>query len=167
MNAFVASVDWTPSAARTAVVVEPPGLQLRGVTVAPLPLTWPVKAPVEQLDYSLDLTQWLADSDDQLLTASATVSPAAAATDLGIVWCSIINGDVVVFLGGGTENTTYVVLVSIQSAEGRVAVFPVSLTVSNMTPSATPPAAIAAPPNAVASSAGLLTFDTGSLLLLS
>ena len=164
----LASVGWTPSDARTVQVVEPSSAQLRGVTVAVVPLAWPAKAPAEQLDYSLDLSLWLEDADDDLVQASASVSPAAHLTDLGIIWCSVISGLVVLFLAGGTIGTSYTVLVTARTVAGRIAVFPVSLTVSDATPSVTPPepVMITAPYVAALAGGAALLLPDGSELLI-
>ena len=165
MLASVASSGWTPSVLRTVDPIPSAAAVARGIG-APSVVSWPTKAPLEILDYTLDLDIWRGDGDDTLVGATASVSPQAQSTDLGIVWLSIIDGNPTLLLGGGTAGITYNVLIEIKTTAGRQAVFLVALLISPVTPSVAPPAPEPAAPNTLTTDAGILTLDGGSPLLL-
>lgn len=72
------------------------------------------KAPDDQLDYDVDFSRWLPDSDS---LASVT---ATADTGLDVLSASISGQVAKVWLAGGTLGVTYGVDVTVTTAEGRI-----------------------------------------------
>ena len=154
---------WTPSLARTVCVAAP--RPLRALTVGGRPLFWPPKAPAAHLDYSVDLTAWLADGDDTIATADASIAPSASPYDLGCLWVAPIGSGVTLFLTGGQSATRYAVSVLVTTAAGRVALFEVALTTTSATAVA-PVAGAAPPPNVLTDGSGSGLFLSASTPLL-
>ncbi len=157
---------WSPSAARTLAIA--PLQPLRGVRPAQPRLVWPAKASVELLDFSLDLSGWMADAGDSVADATVEVTPAGGETDLGIVWDTAAGQVVVLAAAGGTAGTCYQVSIAVTTVIGRTGFWLVALPVDRRSPSVAAPAALDAPPvvvdgqgNLVLSSDGLPTFDPG------
>ena len=124
------SPGWTPSAARTVAPAVAANSSLRGITVAAVAPAWPAKASVELLDYTVDMTNWLADASDTLLGVDVSTSPNASALDLAVLWSSVISNNATLFLGAGQPNASYVVSVQIRTKAGRVALFDITLPIT-------------------------------------
>lgn len=123
---MLAPTVWTPSLARTLVASSPSGA-LRGVTVARTALSWPSKAAVEQLDYTLDLTAWLADGADSAVSLVVAIAPSGNVQDLAIVWQLLLNGRAIILLGGGQPGLAYLVTLQVATTNGRIALFDIAL----------------------------------------
>lgn len=157
---------WSPSPARTVAIVPP--RPLRGVRVAQLLPAWPSKASAEQLDFTLDLSCWMADAEDCLAAAQVAVLPAGAPCNLGIIWSTAAGQAVVLLAAGGVAGTVYQVAITVTTSIGRTGYWLVLLPVDQRSPSTAPPAAIQAPAvvvdgqgNLVLSPDGLPKFDPG------
>ncbi len=134
----MATVAWSPSAART---VTPSTYQISNVSTSlytPLPLQFPAKASADLLDFTLGLSAWLADSGDALSTESLSITPTGNETDVGVVWSTIAGQGVTMALSGGTAGTIYTVAISIVSLAGRRETFVVLLPISTATASQAP-----------------------------
>lgn len=107
----------TPSSARRVVLdgfLPVP----RGSTPGPvLPPVWPAKDPGDILDYEVDASAAVLDSDgDAIATVTATVLPAGEV----VVGATATMGQVaVLWLSGGVAGTTYTVHVVLGTAGGR------------------------------------------------
>lgn len=74
------------------------------------------KNPIEQMDYDLDFSRWLTDSDT-ITSVAVTVSPSGALT----IPSTQISGQVVkVWTAGGVVGTTYEVSAAVGTSGGRV-----------------------------------------------
>ncbi len=125
------------SAYRTALWLPQP----RGFQV-PVLLTWPAKLTADVLDYSLDLTNWLADESD---TISGTPTVSTTVTGLTIGTVSVSGSVVTVWLSAGTTGATYGVNVVITTAGGRTETFQVLLPIGSDASIAAPTTAYAIP----------------------
>ena len=68
-------------------------------------MCWPAADPSDILDYSLDISAWLADAGETVIAFDADVVPADGSI---IEISSVVNGGVLtVRLGGGTPGITY------------------------------------------------------------
>ena len=81
----------------------------------------PDKDPAAVLDYTLDLTDWLAESPgDTLANATlTTVSP----SDLVVESVALNAPYVVLWLAGGSDQTRYRIEITVTSTGGRTDVF--------------------------------------------
>ena len=156
---------WQAAPSRT-IVLEP-NQPLRGLGEAPARLVWPAKASADQIDYAVDPTAILAEEGDALVGASATVTTPGTPTDLALLWCSIIDGAVVLLTGGGAPGTTIPVAVSIVTAAGRRRLELIRIPVSEDSPATAPlpvpvlASGIPVPPNAILVDAGVLIAPDG------
>ena len=123
---MTAPTTWTPSLERT--VAAPAGGPLpAGLSYVQAPLSWPPKASVEDLDYTLGLTAWLADAGDTAASFTIAIAPSGSAGDLAVAWQEVLAGNATVLLTGGRPGVDYVVSVEITTTAGRVALFDVGL----------------------------------------
>jgi hypothetical protein len=85
--------------------------------------TWPAKAPGAALDYTADLTSWLAQAPGDPLASVTVVS--VTPSDLIVVKGPDISGAplVVIWLGGGTHETEYAVVLAPVTDLGRTDAF--------------------------------------------
>ncbi len=129
---------------------------------AQLPV-WPAKDPGDVLDYEVDASPALLDSEgDAIATVSVTAQPAglivgatAAMGLIGVVW-----------LSGGTAGTTYTVQLTIGTAGGRMLSRAVLLPVQSLSTMA--PGAGAGTANALTTEAGVVvTNGQGAPILVS
>ena len=91
-------------------------------------VNWPVKPPTARLDYSVDLTGWLAAAPgDSIDTATVTVEPDDG--ELTVSDPEISGAVVTVWVEGGAHGTRYSVTFLFETADGRtdecVALLPV------------------------------------------
>lgn len=95
----------------------------RGVTPVPC-LMWPGKPAADTLDYTLQLTRWLADGSDSLTgTPTIAISPSGDATPLDF-GAPAVNGTLITWIvSGGVSGTVYTVTASIETTAGRSASF--------------------------------------------
>lgn len=76
------------------------------------------KQPADVLDYDIDYTTWLPDTD-AIASATATVTPAGGMTvDLTLVIEN--NTRVKIWVSGGVSGTTYKVEITVTTDDGRV-----------------------------------------------
>lgn len=111
------------SAARTVVALYPSGSPMRGVRASQPSLMWPEKSSADVLDYVLDLSAWLTDCNDSLLSASVAVTPTGGSTDLASLTPVIVAGQLLIFFAGGVPGVFYKVAISIATVAGRKATF--------------------------------------------
>jgi hypothetical protein len=81
-------------------------------------IRFPPKDPGDELDFSLDITNWLAEIDDTV--ESFTVStPSASITPLTISYDSQSGVEVITaMIGGGTENVNYPIIFYVLTSSG-------------------------------------------------
>ena len=107
------------SAYRTAVwLPTPKGAQIANV------LAWPAKLLGDVLDYSLDLTNWLADEGD---TISGTPTASTVLSGLTIGALTVAGSVITVWLSSGATGATYGVNIAVVTAGGRTETFQVLL----------------------------------------
>lgn len=145
---------WKPSRARAIPVDLPTALRLRGIASAIVP-AWPEKSSADNFDFVIDPKLWLEDVNDHVLAAEVTIASPVLSTDLAAGWCTIIEGEVVVFLGGGMPGSKQVVLVKIATLLGRTRLMAVQLPITNESAATQPQpvplldSGIPVPPNAI------------------
>ena len=110
---------WRPSAARTvtldAFVPVPRGT----ASVAPAPLSWPLKDPADLLDYQFDIAPALSGNDgDAIATLDIAISPCASG-DLALTAAAADGTRAVIWLSSGQPGTTYTVTLTIGTQAGR------------------------------------------------
>ena len=133
-----------------------------------LPLAWPDKAPADCLDFSLDASDWLAGTRDTLAGLQVTYPTPASATDLRVLWCTILCGQAVLFLAGGQPCRRYAIQIVLISGAGRVRAVQVLIQVTGDGPAVPPgPTAPQWPPNAAILPGGVVIPDqTGAQPLI-
>lgn len=109
----------TPSALRTLVLADFQPSASYGVVLAAPALLWPSKQPAETLDYSLDVSAFLADAGDELAQVTVSTSPANPG-DLAPVLLQVGTGVITAMLAGGQPGTDYGVQIELTTAQGRV-----------------------------------------------
>lgn len=110
---------WKPSNART-VVLDPFTPAPRGSTaVAPPPLNWPTKDPVDVLDYQIDISPALIGNDgDAIATLDVTIEPANPG-DLTVNSATTDGPLAILWLSHGQSGTVYTVNLVITTLNGR------------------------------------------------
>lgn len=74
------------------------------------------KNPIDQIDYDIDFSKWLADGDT-ITSVDATVEPTGSLT----IPSAQVSGQVVkVWAAGGNDGWSYTVTVAVGTTEGRV-----------------------------------------------
>ena len=127
----------TPSPARTVHVGLTAGTANHGVRVAAMPLSWPDKAAIETLDYSLDLSAWLGDAGADTIAGSVicAAAPTGTASDLVLVVAATTPaGLATLLISGGQAELDYLVSFLVTTAAGRTALFEVSLRITDAAP---------------------------------
>lgn len=152
---------WKPSAARTVVVDSFVPVPRGSVAIAPPPLNWPAKDPIDVLDYQLNIGPAVIGNDgDTIATLDVEVAPRNPG-DL-IVNSATADGTIaVLWLSGGQSGTVYTVTLMITTVSGRALQRSVLLPVL---PLSTPPV----PLNALDTNEGsALTDQNGNPVLTS
>lgn len=152
---------WKPSAARTVVVDSFVPVPRGSVAIAPPPLNWPAKDPIDVLDYQLNIGPAVIGNDgDTIATLDVEVAPRNPG-DL-IVNSATVDGTIaVLWLSGGQSGTVYTVTLMITTVSGRALQRSVLLPVL---PLSTPPV----PLNALDTNEGsALTDQNGNPVLTS
>lgn len=167
------SSGWLPAPARTIPVPVIASIRFRGLEKYIPSLTWTPKSSIDQLDFTLDPTEWLAGTEDYLLSPIAKVMPSSASVDIVVLWSSLINGMAVIFLGGGQPEQTYSIQVTLTTRQGRSQVVLVEISITQNSQVSVPetaailPNGTGIPPNAIQLSDGsILTMESGALLLI-
>ena len=111
---------WRPSAARTITLdtfVPVP----RGTTAQPPALaSWPLKDPVDVLDYQFDIAPALVSNDgDAIATLDVAIEPANPG-DLTLTSCTADGSKATLWLSGGQSGTIYNLTLTISTQSGRV-----------------------------------------------
>lgn len=166
MTAPLASPNWQAAPARTIPFTLPPGLRLRGLVAEELCLSWVPKASGDNLDFTLDPTGWLWGTGDYLASVKADVlTVTGAATDLAVLWTTVLHGMACIFLGGGIPDTVQQVQVAVTTQQGRSLVQTVSIAILADAPAALPQAVprltdgTPIPPNAITLPGGAILTD--------
>lgn len=73
------------------------------------------KQPADQLDYDLDFSEWLPDTDVITGVVATSSSP-----ELTILAASVYGTTAKIFVAGGLDNATYKVTTTIATQEGRI-----------------------------------------------
>lgn len=174
MIAPLPSPNWQPAVARTIPLTLPPGLRLRGLVAEDVCLAWAPKSSGDNLDFALDPKNWLSGTGDYLSSVTADVLTATgAATDLTVLWVTLLHGTACIFLGGGVPGTVQQVRVAVTTRQGRRLVQSVLVSIVANAPAALPepvpclPDGTPVPPNAIALPGGaILTGPSGTPYLI-
>jgi hypothetical protein len=156
-----ASHVWKPSNARTialdAFIPVPRG----STAVAPPPLNWPTKDPMDVLDYQFDISPAVVGNDgDAIATLDVTIEPSNPG-DLALNSASADGNVAVLWLSGGQAGTVYLITMVISTINGRVIQRSILLPVLYL--SVTP-----VPSNALVTDSGVvLTDQNGNPVLIS
>lgn len=110
---------WKPSNARTVVLDSFVPVPRGSTAVAPPPLNWPTKDPVDVLDYQFDITPALVGNDeDTIATLDVTIEPSNPGCL--ILKSATADGAVaVLWLAGGQAGVTYTITLVITTTNGR------------------------------------------------
>ncbi|MCQ8240508.1 hypothetical protein [Rhizosaccharibacter radicis] len=166
--AGVASPGWTASAARTVAIPAP--TPLRGIRTVLVPLSWPSKSPADHVDVAIDPTAWLGDAGDTLVGATAIAPKPASDVDLQVLWCTILDGQPVLFVGGGKPGDSVAIQVLVLTASGRRLVQRITLSIDSDTdamPVIPVPQMVPSLVALTTDAGGVLTLDDGAPLLAS
>lgn len=114
------------SPART-LTIAPPSI-IYGIPRPPSPLDWPDAEPDDFLDYSANISKWLADAGDILNSASISVAPSG---DDEMVCTRVVaaGGLITAWLGGGVAGRDYTIKLLIRTLCGRYSEWLIGLTV--------------------------------------
>lgn len=74
------------------------------------------KQPVDQLDYDLDFSDWLTDTD----TITGVIAVSSNPDELEVLSVSLIGAFVKIWVSGGLNGETYKVTSTITTSEGRI-----------------------------------------------
>ena len=151
---------WKPSNARTVVLDSFIPVPRGSTAVAPPPLNWPTKDPVDVLDYQFDISPALVGNDgDAIATLDVTIEPANPG-DLTLNSATTDGAVAVLWLSGGQPGTIYMVNLVITTINGRTINRSILLPVLYLS---VPPI----PPNALITDAGVvLTDQNGNPVLI-
>jgi hypothetical protein len=151
---------WKPINARTVVLDSFIPVPRGSTSVAPPPLNWPTKDPVDVLDYQFDISPALVGNDgDTIATLDVSIEPANPG-DLTLNSATTDGTVVVLWLSGGQPRTIYLVNLMITTINGRTINRSILLPVLYLS---VPPI----PPNALITDAGVvLTDQNGNPVLI-
>jgi hypothetical protein len=135
------SGTFTPSPARTIPYLG--WFATPSLLIPPVPMIWPAKEPQSTLDYTVDLSAWLADANDTMV--SVTVTPLTTTPgDVAIIPPLVVSGETITcWLVYGQGGASYGFGFSVATYLGRTADFEVSLAVQPDLPNG--PAPISGP----------------------
>ena len=144
---------------RTAVwPVYAPGA---AIGTPPLALAWPEKSAGDVLDYSADLTVFLADVQDTIASVTASISPSGPTLSKE----GTPNGlQATCWVGGGTVGTIYVLTLIVTTTAGRIVTVTGTIPVGSATVPVTPQLLGALPIVPATASTYLVTGDDGGAL---
>lgn len=172
--ATVAAAGWMPDPTRT-MEVAPPQVVVRGLGSAPVPLVLPAMASADVLDYALDCSGWLAQAGDALNHVAASTATPVLATDLQILWCTVVAGQPVMLLAGGTPGSVVLLELTMDTTAGRRLVQSLKLPINSDSPATVPPsvpqmqvgaARQGVPPNAMRLPGGAVLINSSGLPFL-
>lgn len=131
-----------PSNARTVKLDSFVPVPRGAVAVAPAPLSWPAKDPVDTLDYRLDVSSALVGNEgDAIATLDVAIFPSNPG-DLTLNSVAADGSAIVLWLTGGQTNTVYIVTVKVSTMSGRMLQRSVLLPVLALSDPPIPPFAI-------------------------
>ena len=143
---------WKPSTARTVVLDAFVPVPRGSSAVAPPPLNWPTKDPIDVLDYRLDIAPALVGNDeDSIATLDVSIAPSNPG-DLALNSVTADGCSAVLWLSGGQAGTVYNVTLLIGTTNGRTLQRSILLPVLALS---NPPI----PPSAILTSAGVVLTD--------
>jgi hypothetical protein len=123
---------WKPSAARTVVLDSFIPVPRGSTAVAPPPLNWPTKDPMDVLDYKFDITRAVVGNNgDSIATIDATIEPNNPG-DLTMNSTTADGTVAVLWLAGGQTGTVYSVTLIITTVNGRTIQRSILLPVINL-----------------------------------
>ncbi|MEJ0016739.1 MAG: hypothetical protein WDN25_09245 [Acetobacteraceae bacterium] len=141
---------WRPSSARTVVLDSFIPVPRGGAAVAPAPLNWPTKDPVDVLDYQFDISPALVGNDGDVIdTVDVSIEPSGPGA-LVMTSATVDGAIAVLWLTGGQAGTIYTINLVITTLNGRTLNRSILLPVLNLS---VPPAP-----------AGALIIDGGLVL---
>ncbi len=151
---------WKPSNARTVVLDSFIPVPRGSTSVAPPPLNWPTKDPVDVLDYQFDISPALVGNDaDAIATLDVSIEPTNPG-DLTLNSATTDGTVVILWLSRGQSGTIYLVNLMITTINGRTINRSILLPVLNLS---VPPI----PPNALITDTGVvLTDQNGNPVLI-
>lgn len=151
---------WKPSNARTVVLDLFIPVPRGSTSVAPPPLNWPTKDPVDVLDYQFDISPALVGNDaDAIATLDVSIEPTNPG-DLTLNSATTDGTVVILWLSRGQSGTIYLVNLMITTINGRTINRSILLPVLNLS---VPPI----PPNALITDTGVvLTDQNGNPVLI-
>ena len=143
---------WKPSNARTVVLDSFIPVPRGSTSVAPPPLNWPTKDPVDVLDYQFDISPALVGNDaDAIATLDVSIEPTNPG-DLTLNSATTDGTVVILWLSRGQSGTIYLVNLMITTINGRTINRSILLPVLNLS---VPPI----PPNALITDTGVVLTD--------
>jgi hypothetical protein len=147
-----ASHVWKPSTARTVVLDSFVPVPRGSTAVAPPPLNWPSKDPVDILDYQFDISPCLIGNDgDAIATLDVSIFPNNPG-DLQLSAATADGAIAVLWLAGGQAGTVYTVTIAIGTSNGRTLQRSILLPVLFLSQPLVPA-------NAIQTNAGLIITD--------
>lgn len=152
---------WKPSSARTVVLDSFIPMPRGSTAIAPPPLSWPAKDPLDVLDYRFDITAVSSGNDgDNIATLDVTIEPDHPG-DLKLNSTTADGNIAVLWLSAGQAGIVYSVNITIGTFNGRTINRSVLLPVLALS---TPPASA----NALITDAGIeITDQNGNPVLTS
>jgi len=128
--------------------------------VAPPPLNWPTKDPIDILDYQFDISPALIGNDgDAIATLDVTIEPAQPG-DLTLRNAATDGAVAILWLSDGQSGIIYIVTLAITTVNGRTINRSILLPVLNLS---VPPI----PPDALITDTGvMLTDQNGNPVLI-
>ena len=94
-----------------------------------LPRVWPAKAPGDGLDYTLDCSGWVQDTNDPVATATATVTP----SDIQVVAVVVVAAKAILWLSSGSPGR-HIVAVTVTTVSGQTVTAHVALAIDPNVP---------------------------------
>ena len=86
------------------------------------------KQPADQLDYDLDFSEWLADTD----TMTGVTATSSVPAELPILSAQIVGQIVKIWIAGGVDGATYKVTAIVSTAQGRIKELEFKIRVRNL-----------------------------------
>lgn len=173
----VLSPGWTAAPERTISLALPALSSLRGVRTAAGPTSLLTKSAADALDFAVDCSTLLRAGTDAIASAQITVPIVDPATDLQVLWFTILSGQLVMLLAGGLPGAMISMVLQVTTSAGRVRNEKVWIQIDANTPATLQPAppsivapngigTIPIPPNAIALPGGILVNAAGLPFLL-
>jgi hypothetical protein len=125
----------TVSSLRTLTLADYLPREIYGRYLAPVAMRWPTKASADNLDYAVDLTDWLTDTGDTIaqLTVTATACDGTSGP-ITVTNPTFAGSLVTLWLSGGVAGATYRVVFVVTTTGGRTVEFAASIAVDPTLP---------------------------------